>query len=48
MQAKKKVGGDASFEYMLANSQNYKKVICCVSMGDRLSNYFNITEEVVI
>ena len=30
-------------EYMLEISQIYEMVICCVCMGDRLSNFFNST-----
>ena len=30
-------------EYMLAISQIFEKVICCVHMSDRLSDFFNST-----
>ena len=32
-----------SNEYILAISQVYEKVICCVRIDDKLSNYFNST-----
>ena len=30
-------------EYMLAISRIYEKVICCVCMSDKLSDFFNST-----
>ena len=30
-------------EYILVISQIYKKVVCCVHMGDEISDVFNIT-----